>query len=155
MTPNISTDQIDDFIGRELPPSPWFKIDQSRIDTFADVTEDRQFIHVDPEAAAQTPFGKTIAHGFLTLSLLSHLAESFALILEGAQMGINYGFDKVRFINPVTVGSEVRALATVVSIEEKNPGQWLTKYAVTVEIKGEEKPALLAEWLGMQVLKSS
>ncbi|TQV85259.1 MaoC family dehydratase [Exilibacterium tricleocarpae] len=153
MSAPISKDQIADFVGRQLPPSPWFKIDQSRINTFAEVTEDHQFIHVDPEAAARTPFGTTIAHGFLTLSLLSHLAESFALVLEGAQMGINYGFDKVRFINPVTVDSEIRAVATVVSIEEKNPGQWLTKYAVTVEIKGQEKPALSAEWLGMQIVQ--
>ena len=153
MTSTVSKDQIESYIGRELPPSPWFKIDQSRINAFADVTEDHQFIHVDPEAARQTPFGTTIAHGFLTLSLLSHMAESFSLILEGAQMGINYGFDKVRFINPVPVDSEIRAVASLISIEEKNPGQFLSKYAVTVEIKGEEKPALLAEWLGMQIVQ--
>jgi len=129
----------------------WISIDQSMINAFADVTKDHQFIHVDPEGAKQTPFGSTVAHGFLSLSLLSHFAEEFGFAIPGVVMAINYGFEKVRFINPVKSGSEIRAQSKVADITEKSPGQFLIKYEVTIEIKGQEKPALVADWLIMQI----
>lgn len=150
MSTQIPRDRIQDFIGLETGPTDWLKIDQQRIDTFAECTLDRQFIHVDPEAAAKTPFGGTIAHGFLTLSLLSHFAEQLQITMEGLQMGVNYGLDKVRFINPVKVDSRVRVRAKILDIQEKNPGQYQIKLETTMEIEGEEKPALIAEWLFMQ-----
>lgn len=146
----IPRDTIQDFIGLETEPTAWLEIDQHRIDAFAECTLDRQFIHVDPEAARQTPFGSTIAHGFLSLSLLSHFAEQLQVGIEGVQMGVNYGLDKVRFINPVKVDKKLRARARVMDIREKNPGQYQLKLEVTVEIEGEQKPALIAEWLFMQ-----
>lgn len=139
-------------IGTELGISPWYEIDQARINTFADVTEDHQFIHIDKVAAAKTPFGGTIAHGFLTLSMLSKMAEGTSIILEGINMGINYGFEKVRFINPVRSGKKIRARFMLKDAVEKNPGQYLLTYSVTVEIEGEDKPALIADWLAMQVV---
>jgi len=139
-------------IGKELGASKWFELDQKRIDTFADVTEDHQFIHIDKVAAKQTPFGGTIAHGFLTLSMLAKMAEGSTIILEGIKMGINYGFEKVRFINPVRSGKKVRAHFMLKDAVEKNPGQYLLTYSVSVEIEGEEKPALVADWLAMQVV---
>lgn len=139
-------------VGTELKTTDWFGVNQQQIDLFAEATLDHQFIHVDPERAAQTPFGSTIAHGFLSLSMLSHFAETFGLAIEGAYMGINYGFDKVRFIAPVKVDSRIRAHAKLASAEEKNPGQFMLKFDVTVEIEGEEKPALKAEWLTMQMV---
>ncbi|GAB2514654.1 MaoC family dehydratase [Microbulbifer agarilyticus] len=139
-------------VGTELKTTDWFGVNQQQIDLFAEATLDHQFIHVDPERAAQTPFGSTIAHGFLSLSMLSHFAETFGLAIEGAYMGINYGFDKVRFIAPVKVDSQIRAHAKLASVEEKNPGQFMLKFDVTVEIEGEEKPALKAEWLTMQMV---
>lgn len=150
---SIPRNKVSDYIGFQTEPTPWFKVEQSQIDAFADVTLDHQFIHIDPDRARETQFGSTIAHGFLSLSLLSHFAESFGARIEGMVMGINYGFDKVRFINPVKVDSEIRAQAKLAEIVEKNPGQYTLKYEVTVEIKGEEKPALLAEWLTMQVVQ--
>lgn len=136
--------------GREFGPSEWIKIDQQRINKFAEATDDYQFIHVDPERAAkETPFGSTIAHGFLTLSLLVPLIADIQPKIEGVKMGINYGLDKVRFLQPVKVDSEIRGKVKILSVEEKRPGQFLTKTEVTIEIKGETKPALIAEWLGM------
>ncbi|SEA50301.1 MaoC family dehydratase [Microbulbifer marinus] len=146
----IPRDRIGDFVGFETEPTGWLHIDQHRIDAFAECTLDRQFIHVDPEAAKLTPFGSTIAHGFLTLSLLSHFAEQLQIGIEGVQMGVNYGLDKVRFINPVKVDSNIRARTRVMGILEKKPGQYQLKLEVTLEIEGEEKPALIAEWLVMQ-----
>ncbi|MCK7597598.1 MaoC family dehydratase [Microbulbifer sp. CAU 1566] len=137
-------------IGSETQATDWFQIDQERINAFADCTLDHQFIHVDPEAAAKSPFGSTIAHGFLSLSMLSYFAEQLEVVLEGVKMGVNYGLDKVRFINPVKVDQRVRARAKVLDILEKNPGQFQLKLEVTVEIEGQEKPALIAEWLVMQ-----
>ena len=137
-------------VGAELGASDWFTIDQERINQFADVTIDHQFIHIDEEAAKQTPFGSTIAHGFLTLSMLTHLIENLTLNIENIAMGVNYGFDKVRFLSPVKVGSEVRCVAKLVSVNEKKTGHFLFKYSVTIEIKGEGNPALIAEWLVMQ-----
>lgn len=147
--PIASLDQIRARAGSEVGVSSWLKVDQGRIEAFADATEDRQFIHVDPDAAARTPFGGTIAHGFLTLSLLSRMAAEATLVPEGLKMAVNYGFDRIRFLAPVRSGSQVRGRFTLDSIEEKAPGQWLLRHAVTVEIEGEDKPALTAQWLGL------
>lgn len=146
----VKPSDVKGHIGEEVGVSDWIVVDQDRINAFAEVTEDRQFIHVDPEAAKATPFGGTIAHGFLTLSLLSRMAAGSVLVLEGIRMGVNYGFDKVRFAAPVRAGKRVRGRFTLMSADERAPGQWAFKYAVRVEIEGEEKPALVAEWLTMQ-----
>lgn len=143
----VPAGELGAYIGKELGQSDWFEIDQARIDQFADVTNDHQFIHVDPEKAALTPFGTTIAHGFLTLSLLSHLSEDCGLAPEGTVMGVNYGFDRLRFLQPVKVGQKLRARVTPLAVTKKAPGQYLIKSEITVDIEGEEKPALVAEWL--------
>ena len=149
----ISRSDIVDYQNYQSDPTPWFTVTQEQINIFAACTLDEQFIHVDPEKAKATPFGGTIAHGFLSLSMLSHFAESFGLVIDGCYMGVNYGFDKVRFISPVKVGKNIRAHATTVEIIEKKPGTFAFKTEVTVEIEGEEKPALKAEWLSMQMVK--
>ena len=148
----VPKDKLADFIDVERPPSEWVLIDQDRINQFADATEDRQFIHIDPEQAAHTPFGSTIAHGFLTLSLISYLATFESVAPEGLTMAINYGSDKVRFIAPVKVGSRVRAHSVMLSVDEKSPGQILVKTRVTIEIEDEAKPALVAEILTLFVV---
>jgi len=150
MTTAIPTRGYEEYIGREIAPTDWLAIDQSRINKFADCTLDHQFIHVDPEAAKHSPFGSTIAHGFLTLSMLSYFAEQLQVAMDGVKMGVNYGLDKVRFINPVKVDQRIRASARVVDIQEKKPGQFQLKLEITVEIDGEGKPAMIAEWLVMQ-----
>jgi acyl dehydratase len=147
--PIASIEEIKSRIGSEIGVSDWILIDQARIDAFAAVTEDPQFIHIDPEASAKTPFGGTIAHGFLTLSLLSRMAADAMLRPESVKMGVNYGFEKVRFIAPVRSGKSVRGRFTLVSFEEKRPGQWQFVHNVSVEIEGEDKPALIAEWIGL------
>jgi acyl dehydratase len=147
--PLATLDEIRGRVGSEVGVSSWLTMDQGRIEAFADATEDRQFIHVDPEAAAKTPFGCTIAHGFLTLSLLSRMAAEAMLVPEGVKMAVNYGLDRVRFIAPVKSGSRVRGRFTLDSVEEKAPGQSLLRHTVTVEIEGEDKPALTAVWLGL------
>ena len=147
--PIASIDEIRSKVGAEVGVSDWILVDQARIDAFADVTEDPQFIHVDPEAAAKTPFGGTVAHGFLTLSLLSRMAADAMTRLEGAKMGVNYGLDRVRFLAPVRSGKRVRGRFTLTRFEEKRPGEYQFTHAVTVEIEGENKPALLADWIGM------
>ena len=147
--PLASLDEIKAKVGTSLGASPWIEVDQKAIDTFADVTGDHQFIHVDPAAAAETPFGGTIAHGFLTLSLLSQMAAHVMLVPDTTRMAVNYGFEKVRFIAPVRSGKRVRGHFTLASAEEKRPGQWQFVHNVTVEIEGEDKPALIAEWIGM------
>ena len=139
-------------IGQEVGVSRWFEVDQARIDAFADCTEDRQFIHVDPEAARATPFGGTIAHGFLTLILASAMSYDAVRPLDGVVMGVNYGFDKLRFLTPVRAGRRVRGRFKLLSAEDKGGGRWLLKHELTVEIDGEDKPALVAEWLAMQML---
>lgn len=139
--------QLADHIGAETGRSAWFTIDQDRIDRFADVTEDRQWIHVDVDAAAEGPFGSTIAHGFLTMSLISALSTEAAIQPEGAAMLINYGSDKVRYLNPVRVGSRIRTVSTLKDVTEKAPGQILLTSTVVVEIEGEERPALVADIL--------
>ncbi|MCD2188910.1 MaoC family dehydratase [Actinomycetospora soli] len=133
-------------IGRELGPGEWFTVDQSRVDGFADDTEDHQWIHVDPERAKDSPFGGTIAHGFLTLSLLPHLANS-ARRLDGVRMGVNYGLNKVRFPAPVRVGSRVRATVTITEAEDLPDQGVQVVSTVTVEIEGAPKPACIAEWV--------
>ena len=147
--PLASLDDILAKVGQEVGVSSWLLVDQARIDAFAEATEDRQFIHTDPAAAAQTPFGGTIAHGFLTLSLLSGMAPEAMLVPENIKMALNYGLDRVRFLAPVRSGRRVRGRFKLDSAEERAPGQWLLRHEVTVEIEGEEKPALTALWLGL------
>jgi len=147
--PVAPLDEIRGRVGEEVGVSSWLAIDQQRIDEFADATEDRQFIHTDPEAAAQTPFGGTIAHGFLSLSMLSRMAAEGMLVPDSIKMAVNYGLDRVRFIKPVRSGKRIRGRFRLDSVEEKAPGQLLLRHTVTVEIEGEEKPALTAEWLGL------
>ncbi|MCS5592914.1 MAG: MaoC family dehydratase [Gammaproteobacteria bacterium] len=147
----LTKENISTILGYQATHSLWFKIDQGRIDAFAGATLDRQFIHVDPSKAKHTPFGGTVAHGLLIISLLPYLVGESLTNTKGADMVLNYGYDKVRFISPVKVGSEVRALCKVVEVYEKNPGQFVLKLDVTIEVKGEEKPALVIEWLVMQV----
>ena len=153
--PRMTFEQLQARIGSEIGVSRWFEIDQKRIDAFADVTEDWQFLHVDPEAAAKTPFGSTIAHGFLTLSMLSACAYDAVPRLEGVAMGVNYGFDKVRFVAPVKAGSRIRAKFKLLSIKERSRGEFQMCYGVEVEIEGSTKPALAAEWLSMVFLGKS
>ena len=149
----INPSEIDSVIGTEVGVSDWILIDQDRINKFADATMDHQFIHVDPEQATPV-FGSTIAHGFLSLSLVAGIPfeQEIGLVLEGTKMGLNYGLDKVRFLSPVPVDSEVRIRMKCIDISEKNPGQYLAKTEVTMEIKGIEKPAFVAETLSMFVL---
>ena len=147
--PVASLDDIRSRIGEEVGVSSWLTVDQARIDAFADATEDHQFIHVDPAAAAAVGLGGTIAHGFLSLSLLSRMAADALLLPEGLKMALNYGFDRVRFLAPVRSGKLVRGRFVLDSVEEKAPGQWLMRHNVTVEIEGEDKPALSAVWLGL------
>ena len=144
----VKTSEIDSVIGNEVGISDWVVIDQERIDKFADATMDHQFIHVDPEKA--TPlFGSTIAHGFLSLSLIPHLTSQAVLAPENLKHVFNYGLDKVRFINPVNVGSKVRTLSKVVSVDDKGDGRYLMKTEITMEIDGVDKPAFVAESLSM------
>ncbi|WP_169546044.1 MaoC family dehydratase [Sneathiella aquimaris] len=138
--------------GAEYGPSEWMKVDQDRINKFADATDDHQFIHVDPEGAKETPFGTTIAHGFLSLSLLVPLVSQITPKPDNVKMGVNYGLNKLRFLAPVKVNSEIRVKSKVLDVVEKRPGQYLTTTEVTLEIKGEKTPALIAEWLGMTFL---
>jgi acyl dehydratase len=147
--PVTSLDEIRSRVGEEVGVSSWLTIDQQRIDEFADATEDRQFIHIEPETAAQTPFGGTIAHGFLSLSMLSRMAAEAMLVPDNIKMAVNYGLDRVRFIKPVRSGKRIRGRFRLDSVDEKAPGQLLLRHTVTVEIEGEEKPALTAEWLGL------
>ena len=139
-------------VGTDLGVSDWLLVDQARVDLFAQATGDHQFIHVDPVAAAATPFGGTIAHGFLTLSLLAVLMPEGAIVLQGIKMGVNYGIEKQRFLAPVRTGKRVRARHKLLALEDKGGGRWLTRTEVTVEIEGEDKPALIAEWLVMQYI---
>jgi acyl dehydratase len=150
--PLASLDEIRAQIGAEIGVSSWLTVDQARIDAFADATDDRQFIHTDPASAALTPFGGTIAHGFLTLSLLSRMGGEAMLLPAGLQMVINYGLDSIRFLAPVLSGQRIRGRFTLDSVEDKAPGQLLMRHLVTVEIEGEDKPALTAQWLTLLIL---
>ena len=144
-------DNYEAYVGKPIGESDWVKIDQARIDQFGEATDDRNPLHVDPEwAAANGPFGGTIAHGFLTLSLLTHLSGSIRVDpgrFQGVIMGVNYGFDKVRFISPVKVGSRIRARSTLSDVQRKGPSGILSTRTMTVEIDGEDKPACIADWL--------
>ena len=149
----VKPSEINTVLGTEVGVSEWVTIDQDRIDKFADATMDHQFIHVDPEQAKPV-FGSTIAHGFLSLSLVAGIPfeQEIGMVLEGTKMGLNYGLDKVRFLSPVPVNSEVRIIMKCMDINEKNPGQYLAKFEVTMEIKGIEKPAFVAETLSMFIV---
>ena len=150
----MSHEELKKYVGKVTGKSPWVNVSQNRINEFAKATEDYQWIHLDEEKSKEGPFGSTIAHGFLTLSLLSKLSSmNGGVKLENAVMGINYGLDKVRFVNPVRVNSKIRARFELIAAEEKKPKHFLLKHNVTVEIEGEEKPALVAEWLGMTVIQ--
>lgn len=143
--PFVPVAELPQYVGKELGCSEWLTIDQERINLFAEATGDFQFIHVDPVKAAKTPFGSTIAHGFLTLSLIPKLMEDILVLPEGLKMVVNYGLDSVRFIQPVKVDSKVRLKVDLSEAFEKKPGQWLLKFTATLEIEGQEKPAYIAE----------
>ena len=147
--PIATLDDIRAKTGQTVGVSDWIEVGQKRIDQFADATDDHQFIHVDPAAASAVGFGGTIAHGFLSLSLLSRMAADVMLIPDTTKMAVNYGLDRVRFLAPVKSGKRVRGHFMLESATEKAPGQLLLKHQVSVEIEGEEKPALTAEWLGL------
>jgi acyl dehydratase len=147
----VPKDEMVNAVGTKFEPGPWIEVSQERINAFADTTEDHQFIHVDVEKAAKTPFGGTIAHGLLTLSLLPRLVEQSGVFPEKIVMGLNYGFDKVRFLSPVRAGKRVRANVSVASVDRKDENRFLVKLSVSVEIEGEETPALVAEWLNLLI----
>ncbi|MGY2339369.1 MaoC family dehydratase [Pseudomonas sp. SDO5532_S415] len=147
--PYVPVAELNDYVGKELGRSEWLTIDQERINLFAEATGDYQFIHVDPVKAAQTPFGGTIAHGFLSLSLIPKLMEDILILPEGVKMVVNYGLDSVRFIQPVKVDSKVRLKVDLSEVTEKKPGQWLLKAIATLEIEGSDKPAYIAESLSL------
>ena len=144
----VTTQDLQAQVGKTIGSSEWILVDQAMINQFADATGDHQFIHIDPERAAQTPFGGTIAHGFLTLSLMPlMMAKSEYPRPSGVKMGVNYGLNKVRFLAPVKSGKKVRGHIKLLELDEKRPGQWQQTVEISIEIEGEEKPALLAEWI--------
>jgi len=143
---------LEDRVGEEVAVSPWIEITQERIDTFARAVEDFQWIHVDRSRAQSSPFGGTIAHGFLTLSLLSLVGSEVMPPIEGRAMGINYGFDKIRFISPVRAGGKIRGRFKLKEVTERAAKEVMFRYEVAIEIEGTEKPAIVAEWLTMAVL---
>jgi acyl dehydratase len=148
--PPISLAAYQNLVGHQIGVSSWHLVDQSRINSFADVIEDHQFIHVDPERARrEAPFGTTIAHGFLTMSLLSIMSYEVMPAIEGTTMGVNYGFDKLRFVAPVRAGSRVRGRFTLTEAKLRKPKELQSRTNVTVEIEGEDKPALVADWIGL------
>lgn len=147
----VPKEEMVNAIGTRYEPGQWIDVTQDRINTFADCTEDHQFIHIDPEAASKTPFGGTVAHGFLTLSLLSKMIEGNGVMPENTVMGLNYGFDKVRFLAPVRAGKRIRCHVEVLDVERKDDKRFLVKQGISVEIEGEDTPALAAEWLAMLV----
>lgn len=146
----ITLDELKGKVGGELGVSKWFDIDQPRINQFADITEDWQYIHIDAERAKETPFGTTIAHGFLTLSMLSAMAIDGVPSIEGSKMAVNYGFEKIRFLSPVPSGARVRGVFNLADLKENKPGEMTLYYDVSVEIEGSDRPALAAVWIGRQ-----
>ena len=150
--PPISLARYRQLVGQQVGASRWFLIDQPRIDRFAEVTEDAQFIHIDPASAAKTPFGGTIAHGFLSLSLLSAMAASVIPPVDGAEMAINYGMNRVRFLKPVRSGRRLRGVFVLKDLQERDPGQWQSTFNVEAKVEFEETPALVAEWLVLSIL---
>lgn len=155
MPQTVSYEQLLARVDTELGLSDWLRIDQAEIDRFGGVTGDLSPIHVDPAAAAESPLGGTIAHGFFILSLVAGLSQPYLLVLEGLRVGLNYGLDRVRFLNPVPVGSRVRCRLRLAAVTEKNPGQVVIAYDASVEIEGETKPAMAARWLTLQQIASS
>ncbi len=153
MTVTVSLNEFASSAGRELEPSDWLLMDQERVNRFATATNDHQFIHVDPDRAAQSPFGGTIAHGFLTLSLLSYLNAQNLTVPEGMVMGINYGSNKIRYLQPVKVGERIRSRQKILEVSQKKAGQWMVKSAVKVEIEHNEKPAMIAEILSLYIVQ--
>lgn len=152
MNETVSFEALRGMRGSELGVSDWVVIDQARIDAFADVTEDHQFVHVDPERAREaTPFGGTIAHGLLSLSMIVRLCLDAVPDVEGRQMMLNYGFDRIRFPAPVRSGRRIRARTVLADAEQRKPGQILIRLDVTIEIEDEERPAVVAEWLSLHV----
>ena len=148
--PPITLEAYQALVGKEIGVSSWHLIDQPRIDSYADVTEDHQFIHVDPERARrEAPFGTTVAHGFLTMSLLSIMSYEVMPAIEGTTMGVNYGFDKLRFVAPVRAGSRIRGRFTLTEAKLRKPKELQSRTNVTIEIEGEDKPALVADWIGL------
>lgn len=148
--PPVSLETYQNMVGQEIGASSWHVVDQKRIDLYADVIEDHQFIHVDPERAKnETAFGTTVAHGFLTMSLLSIMSYEVMPVVAGTTMGVNYGFDKLRFVSPVRSGSRVRGRFTLAEASLRKPKELQSRTHVTVEIEGEEKPALVADWIGL------
>jgi acyl dehydratase len=148
--PPVSLGAYQAMVGHEVGVSSWHLVDQKRIDVYADVIEDHQFIHVDPaRAKLETAFGTTIAHGFLTMSLMSIMSYEVMPVIEGTTMGVNYGFDKLRFISPVRSGSRVRGRFTLVEAKLRKPKELQSRTSVSVEIEGEDKPALVADWIGL------
>lgn len=148
MPREISLDEVHSLVGQEIGLSRWITVDQSMIDAFASATDDHQFIHVDPErAAAETAFGGTIAHGFLSLSLLSAMNFEALPVIREQTMGINYGFDRVRFMSPVKTGKRIRGHFVLADARFRGAGMLMTTYDVSVEIEGERKPALTATWI--------
>ncbi|MCC5859243.1 MAG: MaoC family dehydratase [Ectothiorhodospiraceae bacterium] len=145
----LPIEEIRDYVGKEIGVSDWFTLDQERIDRFADITEDHMFLHVDPARAKETPFGGTIAHGLLTLSMMSVMAYQAVPGVSGSKMGVNYGYNKVRFMAPVPSGGRIRGRFLLKAIDEKDGGRLQFQYDCTVEIEHQEKPALVAEWMTM------
>jgi len=145
----VPKNEMTNAVGMKLGPSEWIELSQQRINAFADCTEDHQFIHVDEAKAKETPFGGTIAHGFLTLSLLASLIEKIGVTPENTVMGMNYGFDKIRFLAPVKSGKRVRMVGEVLNVDQKDENRFLTTFGVSIEIEGEDTPALVAEFLLM------
>lgn len=150
--PETSLEDLKAQVGTFAGLSAWFAITQKNVNAFADVTADHQFIHVDEELAKQTPLGGTIAHGFYTLSLIAGMAEDAVLMLKDMKMGLNYGLNSVRFLSPVRVGKRVRTRFALTDLKERGDGGIQTIYHVTVEIEGEDKPALVADWITLQYL---
>jgi len=148
---SIEPIELEKFTNFVCQPTDWFTVTQRQINDFAECTLDKQFIHINEEAAKKTSFGSTIAHGFLSLSMLSFFAEDFMLEIKGMKMGVNVGFDKVRFVTPIKVNSRIRAQAKIISITENKPKMFLHQMEITIEIEQEEKPALVAIWNVMQM----
>ncbi|MCG6903021.1 MAG: MaoC family dehydratase [Rhodobacter sp.] len=150
-----TVESLRDLTGKRVGTSRWFTITQTMIDAHADIVEDHQFIHVDPEKAARTPFGGTIAHGFLTLSMLSAMAYDAQPEIEGAEWGVNYGLNRLRFVSPVPAGARIRAHFTLNALEQRNPAELTLTWGVEIEIEDNPRPALIAEWINRYYLKAT
>ena len=153
--PDLTLSQLQSLVGTEVGVSGWHRIDQALIDVFAVISGDTQFIHTDPDRAAATPFGGTIAHGFLTVALLGTMAIEAQPRLANMRMSVNYGFDRLRFVSPVPVNSDIRARFTLASLDERQPNEITVAWDVTVEIRGQDKPALIARWLNRRYLDAA